>query len=42
MKPSIEASIMKEIQKGNYVVTDRIPTIVSPTGAVPKSDGGID
>ena len=42
VKPSIEASIMKEIQKGNYVVTDRIPTIVSPIGAVPKSDGGID
>ena len=40
VKPSIEASIIKEIQKGNYVVTDRVPTIVRPIGAVPKSDGG--
>ena len=35
--------IMKEVKKGNYIVCDdsvALPTIVSPLGLVPKSDGG--
>jgi hypothetical protein len=35
--------VMKEVTKGNYVVCDdnvALPTIISPLGLVPKSDGG--
>ena len=41
VKSEIEKMIIKEIEFGNYVFTDRKPCIVSPLGAVPKSEGGI-
>lgn len=34
----VEAQILKELQEGNYVVSDRKATIVSALGAVPKAN----
>ena len=40
VKSEIEKMITREIECGNYVITERKPCIVSPLGAVPKSGGG--
>lgn len=37
----VSAQVLDEIVNGNYVQVASRPTIVSPLGAIPKSDGGI-
>ena len=36
--PKVEASILEELQTGNYIQVPTKPTIVSALGAVPKAD----
>lgn len=38
---SVKQQILNEISEGNYVVTNEKPCLISPLGAVSKSDGGI-
>lgn len=40
-KSEVQKQINTEIELGNYVITNRKPTIVSSLGAVEKPDGGI-
>lgn len=38
---AVHSQILKEIDLGNYIITDHKPLIVSPLGAIPKDDGSI-
>ena len=38
IKDQVEATLLEEIQEGNYIVTDKKPTIISAFGAIPKPD----
>ena len=40
IKDFIKKIIVEETELNHYIVTDVKPVIVSPTGSVPKSDGG--
>lgn len=40
-KHLVHAQVISEIEKGNYVICDDKPIIVSPLGAVPKDGGGV-
>ena len=40
IKCAIDKIIQQEIASGNYIVSSTKPQIISPIGAVPKSDGG--
>ena len=40
VRPFIDEIITREIEAGNYIVSSRKPAVISPLGAVPKSDGG--
>ncbi|MEW8547701.1 MAG: reverse transcriptase domain-containing protein [Candidatus Thiodiazotropha sp.] len=33
--------VLKEIEKGNYIVVSQPPEIISPIGVIPKPDGGV-
>ena len=39
VREKVEIQLRNEIALGNYVVTEKIPTIVSSLGAVPKQSG---
>jgi hypothetical protein len=41
VRDMVEDLIIKEIEAGNYVVTEERPTIISALGTVPKSDGSL-
>ena len=38
---AVKQQVLSELQDGNYVLGDSPPSLVSPLGTVPKSDGGI-
>ena len=38
VRDQVEATVLEEIQEGNYIVTDKKPTIISALGAIPKPD----
>lgn len=40
-REKVEKEIINQLQKGNYVLAEGKPTIVSPLGAIPKEDGDI-
>ena len=38
---AVKCHIVTEITEGNYVVSDVKPELISPLGAIPKSNGGV-
>ena len=40
VRDQVEATLLEEIQEGNYIVTDKKPTIISALEAIPKPDSG--
>ena len=38
---AVKQQVLSELHDGNYVMGDSPPSLVSPLGTVPKTDGGI-